>query len=42
MTAAAIIDLVNRGKLSLSNTIGDFFQDLDPLYINNGATSVPM
>lgn len=38
MTASAVIDLVNNGKLSLSDTVEDFFQDLNPIYINNDAT----
>lgn len=38
MTASAILDLVNNGKLSLNNTVEDFFQGLDPIYINNDAT----
>ncbi len=38
MTASAVIDLVNNGKLSLNDTVGDFFYNLDPIYINNDAT----
>lgn len=38
MTASAVINLVNNGKLSLSDTVEDFFQDLNPIYINNDAT----
>lgn len=38
MTATVIIDLVNQEKLSLNNTIEDFFQDLNRIYINNDAT----
>lgn len=38
MTASAVIDLVNNGELSLCDTVEDFFQDLDSIYINNDAT----
>ncbi len=38
MTAAAILDLVDSNRLSLTNIIGDFFQNLNPIYINTDAT----
>ncbi|MCQ2582360.1 MAG: beta-lactamase family protein [Treponema sp.] len=38
ITATAVIDLINMGKLSLNDKVEDFFQDLNPLYINNDAT----
>lgn len=38
MTAAVILDLVNDGKISLNNTVEDFFHGLNPIYFNNDAT----
>ena len=38
MTASVINDLINQGKLSLNNTVEDFFHDLNKIYINNDAT----
>lgn len=38
MTAFAIIDLVNKGKLMLDDKLGNFIQNLNPIYINEDAT----